>query len=309
MANVWDLEINKKERTTSSAMSGTTPAESSPATARLTTPKNRSFSLVEDNESSLLNYLVLSLDLFIEDSARTTEERDEVKGMKAKSLERLAEIYQARALEEKGISLAISLQNKALKWAYAAKECQDTPEREEIFLTAMQTLERLKQDQQLERERVQSQETVIMDTLKLLEEGEFISIPELTEATGVNKRFILSIANKWNSQGILTVKMEGKHRLYSLNKQFSITVEEAITAIGASSRLEEEIVSNSTWLEGVSHGKPRKGHPEGKVIYHILEVLKNVAELDCSAEEQKKLRLLAILHDSFKHMGSADEPI
>lgn len=309
MANVWDLEVcEAREGAVAETSTADTTTESAPAITRLTTPKNQSFSLLGKDESPLLDYLTLSLDLFIEGSARTIEEKNEIKTIRANSLERLAETFQTKATKEASISLAISLQNKALKWAYAAKECQNTPEREATLLMVMEKLEELKQIQQEEREKAESQERAVMEALKCLTQGEHISTPAIVEATGLSRRAVVSLINKWSAQGILSVKTEGKHKLYSLKQQFAMSVEEAISAIEASSNLERRILASEAWLEGVCYGKPRKGHPEGKIIYHVLEVLKNIAELDCSPEERKKLRLLAILHDSFKHMGSTDEP-
>ena len=39
---------------------------------------------------------------------------------------------------------------------------------------------------------------------------------------------------------------------------------------------EQQIIKNLDWREGVLWGKPRYGHPEGIVLYHIEEVIKNV---------------------------------
>jgi hypothetical protein len=64
--------------------------------------------------------------------------------------------------------------------------------------------------------------------------------------------------------------------------------------------LEEKIISDPEFMEGMLYGKPRRGHPEGKVIFHIEEVLKNVDKY-CTPENREKLRLIAILHDAFKY--------
>lgn len=64
--------------------------------------------------------------------------------------------------------------------------------------------------------------------------------------------------------------------------------------------LEEQIIADSEFAEGMLYGKPRRGHPEGKVILHIEEVLKNVDKY-CTLENREKLRLIAILHDAFKY--------
>lgn len=63
--------------------------------------------------------------------------------------------------------------------------------------------------------------------------------------------------------------------------------------------LESAIITDPLFIQGVSWGVPRKGHPEGQVIYHIEEVLSNI---DKYAENntREKLRLIAIIHDTFK---------
>jgi len=68
----------------------------------------------------------------------------------------------------------------------------------------------------------------------------------------------------------------------------------------AETPLERGIMSNPEWITGVEWGIPREGHPEGKVINHIKEVLANIEKRDYPKEKREKLRLIALLHDSFK---------
>ncbi|MEO1434641.1 MAG: HD domain-containing protein [Bacteroidota bacterium] len=65
--------------------------------------------------------------------------------------------------------------------------------------------------------------------------------------------------------------------------------------------IEEQIILHPEWQEGVSWGKPRKGHPEGQVILHIREVLDNVDQLTLSVKDREKLRWITLIHDSFKY--------
>lgn len=74
--------------------------------------------------------------------------------------------------------------------------------------------------------------------------------------------------------------------------------DEAVHKINPQNEFERFALSHPTWLEGAKFGKPRKGHPEGQIIYHILEVLGNVKEMH---KDDPELRLLALLHDTFKH--------
>jgi len=64
--------------------------------------------------------------------------------------------------------------------------------------------------------------------------------------------------------------------------------------------LEKRIIEDPAFIEGAYWGKPRKGHPEGQVIYHIGHVLENVDKY-ATTENREKLRLIAILHDTFKY--------
>lgn len=68
--------------------------------------------------------------------------------------------------------------------------------------------------------------------------------------------------------------------------------------------VEEAIMKDPTFKEGLFWGKPRFGHPEGEIIYHIKEVFENIDLLPVSAEERSHLRLIALVHDSFKMQES-----
>ncbi len=65
---------------------------------------------------------------------------------------------------------------------------------------------------------------------------------------------------------------------------------------------ERNILADPEFKEGLFFGKPRYGHPEGKVVFHIREVFENI---DTNAGEDKelrrKLRLIALIHDTFKY--------
>src|SRR5947209_17286933 len=64
--------------------------------------------------------------------------------------------------------------------------------------------------------------------------------------------------------------------------------------------LEERIVSNARWIAGASWGRPRPGHPEGQVRLHIAEVLSNLDRENLGQEARSKLRVVALVHDTFK---------
>ncbi len=66
--------------------------------------------------------------------------------------------------------------------------------------------------------------------------------------------------------------------------------------------LEKTILKTSEFESGLFWGKPRFGHPEGQVIYHVKEVLENIDQItSLSTESRQKLRLIAMAHDTFKY--------
>jgi hypothetical protein len=71
---------------------------------------------------------------------------------------------------------------------------------------------------------------------------------------------------------------------------------------------EEAICNNAEFQEGAMYGKPRSGHPEGAVIYHIKEVLENIDKFYNDDEDRRDLRIIAILHDTFKHKVDQTKP-
>ncbi|MDX1905131.1 MAG: hypothetical protein SFU27_13335 [Thermonemataceae bacterium] len=78
----------------------------------------------------------------------------------------------------------------------------------------------------------------------------------------------------------------------------------------AHSDLEVRIMEDAAWQEGLFFGKPRHGHPEGKIINHIREVLANVESLRWRIDEESyhKLRLVTLIHDTFKHKVDEKKP-
>lgn len=62
------------------------------------------------------------------------------------------------------------------------------------------------------------------------------------------------------------------------------------------------------WVEGSHWGMPREGHPEGSIIKHIEEVLENIDNLDITPDRREKLRVIAIIHDTFKYKVDITKP-
>jgi len=87
--------------------------------------------------------------------------------------------------------------------------------------------------------------------------------------------------------------------------------------LNAITELEFRIINDPEFIEGLEWGEPRRGHPEGKVIYHIREVLNNIEEyfVSCLSPARVRkvkfitdLRLIALIHDTFKYQVDRSKP-
>ncbi len=69
--------------------------------------------------------------------------------------------------------------------------------------------------------------------------------------------------------------------------------------------LERKITRDPEWIAGAEWGElieeRKETHPEGKIKYHIKEVLANVDKLKIDKETREKLRFIALVHDAFKY--------
>ncbi len=73
-------------------------------------------------------------------------------------------------------------------------------------------------------------------------------------------------------------------------------------------KLEQRIAADAEWEEGAAWGSPRRGHPEGAVAAHIAEVLHNIDRLSDDQQQRERLRLVALVHDTFKHRVDPSKP-
>jgi len=72
--------------------------------------------------------------------------------------------------------------------------------------------------------------------------------------------------------------------------------------------LEQRFLQDPAFLEGLSWGTPRYGHPEGEVYKHIREVLDNIDRLQTSVHMRSQLRIIAFVHDTFKYKEHKGHP-
>lgn len=79
-------------------------------------------------------------------------------------------------------------------------------------------------------------------------------------------------------------------------------------ALQPESDLERFIMSQPEWIKGTLWGTPRPGHPEGTVLFHLMEVLENVDKAPLDRSTRASLRLITLIHDSFKHLEETERP-
>ena len=72
--------------------------------------------------------------------------------------------------------------------------------------------------------------------------------------------------------------------------------------------LEKTLINHPEFIQGLLWGKPRYGHPEGKVVFHVAEVLSNIERLRINGSTRRQLRLIAYVHDTFKHIEDQNRP-
>ena len=67
------------------------------------------------------------------------------------------------------------------------------------------------------------------------------------------------------------------------------------------SSLEAKLMDQEEFKIGFNWGVPRFGHPEGKVGFHVKEVLDNIRLLATDELTLQRLRITAFAHDAFKY--------
>jgi hypothetical protein len=73
--------------------------------------------------------------------------------------------------------------------------------------------------------------------------------------------------------------------------------------------LEWQLLYVPEFVQGMLWGEPRFGHPEGKVGYHVREVLDNIDRIPgLKVKARTQLRLIALVHDTFKYQEVRGTP-
>jgi hypothetical protein len=88
----------------------------------------------------------------------------------------------------------------------------------------------------------------------------------------------------------MTVNMKN-----ALQKEINI-----VDLLQPETKLEKQLLEDEEFRKGLFWGKPRFGHPEGMVVFHIKEVLDNIQLLEIPDKMREQLRLITYAHDTFK---------
>jgi hypothetical protein len=77
-------------------------------------------------------------------------------------------------------------------------------------------------------------------------------------------------------------------------------MDEFLALVAPETELEARICGDPEWKAGVAWGTPRPGHPEGRVILHVADVLVSIDRQNLEVGDLRSLRLVALVHDTFK---------
>jgi hypothetical protein len=89
-----------------------------------------------------------------------------------------------------------------------------------------------------------------------------------------------------------------------------MTEQDILNLLQPETELERRLILQPAVLEGLRWGEPRYGHPEGKVVYHVVDIFNNIKRLSpqISPKFYRQMRLISLLHDSFKYTEGKQFP-
>jgi hypothetical protein len=64
--------------------------------------------------------------------------------------------------------------------------------------------------------------------------------------------------------------------------------------------LERRLAQDPVLRKGLAWGKPRKGHPEGRIGEHVADLLRTLESWDEPEPRRSELRFLTLVHDTLK---------
>ena len=76
-------------------------------------------------------------------------------------------------------------------------------------------------------------------------------------------------------------------------------------------KIVDMVMADRRYMKNIEYGKPRSGHPEGKIKYHIAELEENLEKLAprITKKQYWKLKFLIHVHDTFKADALPNSPI
>lgn len=97
-----------------------------------------------------------------------------------------------------------------------------------------------------------------------------------------------------------------KRKISSSN---ALVTADAYALLRPETELERHLLTLPEFQRGLVWGEPRFGHPEGKIALHIREVLENIECIENLSESMRRqLRLIALVHDTFKYAETRTRP-
>jgi|SRR3954447_281542 len=78
-------------------------------------------------------------------------------------------------------------------------------------------------------------------------------------------------------------------------------VAELVVGFEPETDVERRLAADGELCAGLAWGEPRAGHPEGAVGAHVADLLRTIDEDGYEGEERRRLRFMALVHDSFKY--------
>lgn len=88
-----------------------------------------------------------------------------------------------------------------------------------------------------------------------------------------------------------------------------ITTADLRALLRPETELERHLLTLPDFQRGLMWGEPRFGHPEGKIVLHVREVLENIECIENLPEHtRRQIRLIALVHDTFKYAESRTRP-
>ncbi len=88
-----------------------------------------------------------------------------------------------------------------------------------------------------------------------------------------------------------------------------LSTEQLSELLQPETELEHHLLSLPEVQHGLRWGRPRAGHPEGQVAFHVREIFDNIECIEGLSEEMRRqLRLVALIHDTFKYAEGRERP-